>query len=252
MSPQNRKLVSVIIPCYNEAGSIKKVVRDFHKSELTNAAFDFDIIVIDNASTDGTADKARETDARVISEPKKGKGRAIRAGFNNIHPRASYVVMIDGDDTYRPEEVLRLLEPLHHGFCDAVVGSRLSGKIHNNSMTFLNRFGNWTFTHMVRYFYSGANVTDVLSGYFAWKRKTIDELVPHLKAPHFAIEMEMITKMAKMGYEVYSVPITYNQRLGEANLRPFGDGFPILIMFLKNLHWKHRVNTEDGLVEEEV
>ena len=250
MSPQSRKLVSVIIPCYNEEASIAKVVKDFHKSELAKAAFDFDIIVVNNASKDKTAEVAAKAGARVIDEPRKGKGRAVRAGMANISPRASYVVMIDGDDTYRPEEVLRLLEPLHHGFCDAIVGSRLSGKIDENSMTRLNRMGNWFFTHLVRYFYNGANVTDVLSGYFAWKRDAMKELLPHLHAPHFAIEMEMITKMARMGHEVYSVPISYNSRQGDTDLRPLGDGVPIMMMFIRNLFWK-RSSVAGEAVEEE-
>jgi dolichol-phosphate mannosyltransferase len=247
---RRRQLVTVVIPCYNEARGIKKVIHDFHKSELTKEAFEFDILVVDNASTDDTYKIAQAAGARVIREPRKGKGRAMRTGFRNIRPDADFVVMIDGDDTYRPEEALRLLEPLHHGFCDVVVGSRLSGKIHGGSMSRLNRLGNWGFTHMVRLLYR-ANVTDVLSGYFAWKREVIEELTPHLHAPHFAIEMEMITKMSRMGCDIYSVPISLHQRKGEANLRPFGDGVPILLMFMRNLLWSPSAIKEGDVTKDE-
>jgi dolichol-phosphate hexosyltransferase len=241
-----KQLVTVVIPCHNEAKSIKKVIQDFHKSELTKNSFDFDILVVDNNSTDNTTEVALKAGARVIKEPKKGKGNAMRTGFDNIAPNAKYVVMLDGDDTYRPEEVLRLLEPLHHKFCDVVVGSRLGGKIYGDSMDNLNRAGNWGFTHLTRFFYQ-VNVTDVLSGYFAWKREAIEKLAPHLRSQGFAIEMEMLTKMARMGLEVYSVPISYNQRAGESNLRPFYDGYRILSMLAKNLKWSP---TEATLKEE--
>jgi glycosyltransferase involved in cell wall biosynthesis len=234
---QEKLLVSVIIPCYNESASIAKVLRDFHKSSLAKASFVFDLLVIDNNSTDNTGDIARQAGARVILEPQKGKGHAMRTGFANIDPKAKYVLMIDGDDTYRPEEALRMLEPLHHGFCDVVVGSRLGGKVHGGAMRRFNRGGNWLYTHLVRLIYK-ANVTDVLSGYFAWKREVIDTLTPRLLSPGFTIEMEMITKMARMNYEIYSVPISYYPRAGHSNLQPIHDGIQILKMFFRNLRWE--------------
>lgn len=241
-------VVSVIIPCHNEEESIAKVLKGFHKGMLAKEAFTFDLIVVDNNSTDQTAAIAEQAGARIISEPHKGKGNAMRAGFRNIDPNAEYVVMIDGDDTYRPEEVLRMLEPLYNNFCDVVVGSRLGGKIHGEAMNTLNRGGNWLYTHLVRIIY-GLNVTDVLSGYFAWKRTVIDELAPHLHAHGFAIEMEMITKMSKMHLRVNSVPISYYQRGGISNLRPFHDGIRILSTLSKNTRW-HYPKEVEGLEEE--
>jgi dolichol-phosphate mannosyltransferase len=171
----------------------------------------------------------------------------MRTGFQAIAPDAEYVVMLDGDGTYRPEEVIRLLEPLVTDFCDVVVGSRLSGKIHGDAMRFVNRGGNWIYTHLVRIIYR-LNVTDVLSGYFAWKRCVIDELAPYLRSSGFAIEMEMITKMSRMKCQVYSVPISYHQRGGKSHLRPFYDGTRILRTFSKNLRWHPK---EVGALEEE-
>lgn len=81
-------------------------------------------------------------------------------------------------------------------------------------------------------------MTDVLTGYFAWTRKTMETLRPHLVSEGFAIEMEMITKMAKLGDEIYCVPISYHARAGESNLRPFYDGSRILSLLIRNIFWK--------------
>jgi dolichol-phosphate mannosyltransferase len=243
------KRVTVIIPCYNEAEGIEKVVRGFHKGNLLKDVFDFDVLVIDNNSTDDTAIIAVNAGARVISEPRRGKGNAVRTGFANIDPKADYVMMIDGDDTYRPEEALRLLEPLHSGFCDVIIGSRLGGKITDDAMSTLNRGGNWMFAHLVRIIYR-LNLTDVFSGYYAWKREIVDELAPHLHSQGFAIEMEMITKMARMKCEVYSVPISLNLRKGTSSLRPFHDGIRVLKTFTANLTWHHKMRKDQEFEEE--
>lgn len=173
----------------------------------------------------------------VLFEPKKGKGNAIRAGFSFISRDTHYVVMLDGDDTYKPKEIPRLIEPLDSGFCDVVVGSRLMGKVNDGAFKFTNRVVNWCYAFMVRQFYK-ANITDVLSGFFAWKREVLDELKGSLNSDGFAIEMEMITKMVKMGHEIYSVPITYDVREGESKISSIRDGLLISKMFLKNIFWK--------------
>lgn len=229
--------IAVIIPCYNEAAGIATVINKFPHDKLAKYGFDIQVFVVDNNSTDNTAEVARQTGATVLTETKKGKGNALITGFKNLPDDIDYVAMMDGDDTYSPNELLRMVEPLHNNFCDVVIGSRLSGKMEGDSMTLFNRFGNWLFTHSVRYIYR-ANVTDVLTGYFAWKKTAIDQLYPHLVSEGFAIEMEMITKMAKMNIEISSVPISYTQRAGESNLRPVQDGYRIMKMMLQNLFWK--------------
>jgi glycosyltransferase involved in cell wall biosynthesis len=231
------KNLVALIPCYNEENSIGTVISKFDKKLIKKNGFNLNIIVIDNNSKDKTAQVAKKHGATVISELKKGKGNAMRTGFSRLPKDTDYVIMLDGDDTYDPGEVLRMIEPLDSGFCDVVIGSRLGGKIHGDSMTLFNQMGNWIFTHLVRYVYR-ANVTDVLTGYFAWKKKSIDQLAPHLISDGFAIEMEMITKMARLKQDITSVPISYTQRSGESNLHPIRDGFRILFMFLRNLSWK--------------
>lgn len=226
----------ILIPCHNEEESIGKVIKKMPFQHLRHIGLEPEVIVINNKSTDRTREVALEAGARVIDEPRKGKGNAMRRGFASLPADTKYVVMLDGDDTYAPKEVLRLVEPLQSGFCKVVIGSRLSGRMQDNAMNKLSRLGNWLFTHMVRLTYKVA-VTDVLTGYFAWTKEAIDDLAPHLRSNGFAIEMEMITKMARLNYEIYSVPISYHPRIGSSNLQPFSDGARILKMFLKNIRW---------------
>ena len=234
--PDSKK-VAVIIPCYNEAASIAQVISGFPLDQLTRDGIQLQTYVVDNNSSDDTASIAKAAGATVIHESKKGKGNALRTGFLSVPEDVDYVVMLDGDDTYSPEEVMRLIEPLRSDFCDVVIGSRLYGHIQSTAMSKLNRLGNRFFTSAVRLLYR-ANVTDVLTGYFAWKKPTLDALGPHIKSPGFAIEMEMITKMARLGHRMAAVPISYHPRAGQSNLHPFKDGCRILSMLLKNITWR--------------
>ena len=228
--------LTILIPCYNEEESIAQVIEKVPKEKLRHLGLETEIIVVNNNSTDKTREVAEKAGAIVIDEKRKGKGNAMRRGFASLSADTKYVVMLDGDDTYHPSEVIRLVEPLQSGFCKVVIGSRLGGRMQSDAMNNVSRLGNWLFTHMVRLTYKVA-VTDVLTGYFAWTKEAIDDLAPHLHSAGFAIEMEMITKMARLKYEIYSVPISYHPRIGTSNLRPVHDGFRILKMFTKNLRW---------------
>lgn len=228
--------VAALIPCRNEERGIGAVIQAFPRTQLLRHGFSLDIVVIDNASTDRTAELARDHGARVVYEPTRGKGNAMRRAFHEIRD-ADFVVMLDGDDTYLAGEIFRLIELIDSGFCDAVVGSRLGGRIVDGSMPLMNRAGNWLFSHIVRALYR-VNVTDVLTGYFAWRSDVLIALRDHIHSQGFTIEMEMITKMARMGYDVYSVPITYRQRAGGSHLRPVSDGARILVECFRNIAWR--------------
>jgi dolichol-phosphate hexosyltransferase len=235
MKPKEK--VTVLIPCRNEEKGIAEVIKNFPRDILRNKGFELEVIVIDNNSTDRTAEVARLNGATVIFEENKGKGNTMRKGFQSIAQDTDYVVMLDGDDTYRSEEILKLLEPLREGLHDVAMGCRLSGTIRGGAMKDLNHKGNKLFSFLVRSFYR-VPVTDVLTGYYAWKSKVIKELHPHLNSKGFSIEMEMVTKMARLGHKIISIPITYEMRLGESSLRPFHDGIHILKTFAINLFWR--------------
>ena len=231
------KKITVIIPCYNEEKGIGKVIKDIPKEKLKKLGYKTEVLVIDNNSTDKTKLVAVNNGTKVIFEPKQGKGNALRTGFRNISKDTDYVVMLDGDNTYKAYEIPRLIEPLNSGFCDVIIGSRLEGKIKGHSMSPSHRLANWFFTFITRHFY-GANVTDTCTGYFAWKAKVVRKLNGYIKSQGFAIEAEMITKLAKLGHRVYSVPITYEKRHGDSKLSPIGDGLKITWMLIKNVGWK--------------
>jgi len=235
------KKISILIPCYNEEGGIGKVLSSIPHEKLKLLGYDPEIIIVDNNSTDRTAQVAKKYGARVVFEPKKGKGNALRTGFLSLSPDSKYVVMLDGDNTYKAAEIPRLLEPLESRFCDVVVGSRLGGVMKDKSLKHSNRAANWIYTFLVRHFYH-ANVTDVLSGFFAWKRKVTDDLAKHTESTGFSIEMDMITKTVLLGYSMCSVPITYDIREGETKIEALKDGVKIMAVLMINLIWHpHRV-----------
>lgn len=236
------KTLTVLIPCYNEEKGVKKVIQGIPKEKLKAWGYDVDVVVVDNNSKDKTAEVARKAGARVIFERKQGKGYAMRTGFKTIK-KSDIVVMIDGDNTYKTSEILRLIEPINNKFCDVVLGSRLGGNIAKGSMPGFNRLGNWLFTFLVRVGYNG-NITDVCTGYFAWKGSKLKELNKYIEADGFSLEMEMVTKMARMNFKISSVPITYKKREGRAHLNPIKDGKKIIHAWIRNLRWKPCGNLE--------
>ena len=229
--------ITVLIPCYNEAEAIAEVVRKVPTRDLKAYGYDVEVLVVDNNSKDNTAEVARNAGARVVHEGKQGKGNALRTGFYSLSDDTDFVVMLDGDDTYRADEILRLVEPIKNGFAQVILGSRILGSISVGSMRRFNRMGNVIYSWLVRTVYR-VPVTDVLTGYYAWSIDAVKELRPHLTSTNFAIEMEMTTKMARLHHRMYSVPISYDARQGDSSLHPIRDGLRIMRMFLRNLTWK--------------
>lgn len=244
------KKILVIVPCYNESEAIAHVLKAFPQKKLSHLRWQLDVMVVDNNSTDDTSAVAKKHGASVITEEKKGKGYALLSGLKAVPDDVDYIVMLDGDNTYYPKEIIRMIEPLDSNFCDAILGSRIQGKIQNGAMSQMSRIGNWMFSFLVRYFYQ-VNVTDVLTGYFAWKKSALDTLLPHLHSTGFDIEMDMITKMARLGLEVYSVPISYHQRIGDSKLNHLSDGWEIMKTFVANLSWspQQKPSTQTDIID---
>jgi glycosyltransferase involved in cell wall biosynthesis len=110
------KKISIVIPCFNEEKGIGKVIDAVPQKALKKLGFKTEVIVIDNNSKDNTSKVAKEHGASVVFEKKQGKGAALITGFRSLSPDTDYVVMLDGDNTYRPSEIPRLIEPLHSNF----------------------------------------------------------------------------------------------------------------------------------------
>lgn len=243
------KKITILIPCYNESAGIGSVIDGFKAMADQTLGYDFEIVAVDNNSKDNTAEVATRHGATVHFEGKKGKGNAMRSAFAQISPDTDFVVMLDGDDTYRASEVMRLIEPLEAGYCTVILGSRLKGKMQRDAMSAFNRFGNHVFTILARVFY-GVQATDVLTGYYAWKADAVRKMTPHLTSEGFTIEIEMVAKMAKLGESIFSVPISYDARAGESNLRPVKDGIKILKVLILNLFWTPTATHAQLLVNE--
>src|SRR3989344_1811710 len=152
------KKIVILIPCLNEEKGIGNVIDEIPVGLLKLLGYEIQVIVINNNSTGKTAEVARQRNVKVIHEEKPGKGNALRAGFESVEPDTEIVVMLDGDNTYKSKEILRMVEPIASGFCDVVVGSRLGGKVKDNSLKFTNRLANWSCTFLVRQIYR-ANIT---------------------------------------------------------------------------------------------
>src|SRR5262249_39487030 len=155
-----------IIPCYNEEEGIAEVIRKFPRQKLAANGCTLHVLVIDNNSKDRTAEVARAAGAEVITKRKQGKSHTERTRFYSIPADTDYVVMLDGDDTYKSEEIWRLVEPIDSGFAKAIIGSRMHGHINTGSMKRLNHLGNRVYSRLVRTGYK-VKVTDVLTGYYA-------------------------------------------------------------------------------------
>jgi len=215
--------VAVVVPCHNEAATAGKVVRDF-RAALPEAQ----VLVVDNASTDATAETARQAGARVLHEPRPGKGFALLAGFREARG-ADYFVMVDGDDTYPAEDVVKLLAAAGAG-ADMVVGTRLAGA-EQGAFRAGHSLGNRLFNLLVRMLF-GVRTGDLFSGYRVLSRRFL-ETTP-LIARGFEVEAELALQAVVQGYRTVEVPIRYRARPEESpsKLHTYRDGYRILMAIL--------------------
>lgn len=213
--------VAVVIPCYNEAVTIGKVVDDF-RSALPGAR----VLVYDNNSTDGTAKIAREHGAEVKRERRQGKGNVVRQMMRDID--ADFYVMVDGDDTYPAEAAPALLAPLLSDEADMVVGDRLSnGSYGSENGRAFHGFGNDLVRLLIKWIY-GFEFSDVMTGYRAYNR-TFAMTMP-VTSPGFEIETELSIHAVDKGWRIAEVPIDYRDRPegSESKLSTFSDGWKVL------------------------
>jgi glycosyltransferase involved in cell wall biosynthesis len=211
--------IAVLIPALNEEQTIADVIHGFRAA--CPAAR---IIIFDNASTDGTARRARAAGAEVWHEPRRGKGNVVQSMFRSID--ADVYVMVDGDATYPPERVLDLIRPVLDGSADMVIGSRL---LHGSESDFraLNRIGNVFYATLLRRLF-GFRITDLLSGYRAFSRRLVKTLP--LLGGGFETEAEMTIKAVHRGFRVVEVPVSLVSRPAgsTSKIRVVQDGLLIL------------------------
>ena len=219
----SRDKIAVIIPCYNEALTIGKVVEDFRR-ELPEAS----VYVYDNNSTDGTAEIANGSGAIVRNEPRQGKGNVCRQMFRDID--ADCYLMVDGDDTYPAESARELCEPILAGKADMVVGDRLSNGTYaqQNDRAF-HGFGNDLVRTMIKWIY-GYGFEDVMTGYRAMSRPFV-KTFPVL-SEGFQIETELSIHAVDRRWRIVDVPVEYRDRPegSVSKLNTVSDGLKVLAM----------------------
>lgn len=214
---------AVLIPCYNEAVTIAKVVDDF-KSALPHA----EIYVYDNNSSDTTAEIARRHGAIVRHEPRQGKGNVVRQMFRDID--ADCYLMVDGDDTYPAEAASALCNPILRGEADMTVGDRLSnGSYAEENKRAFHGFGNNLVRTMIKVIY-GYSFDDVMTGYRAFSKPFV-KTFPVL-SEGFQIETELSIHAVDRRWRIVDVPIIYRDRPegSESKLSTFSDGMKVIMM----------------------
>jgi glycosyltransferase involved in cell wall biosynthesis len=211
-------LVSVVIPCLNEAETIEACVKRA-AGALEAAGLRGEVIVADNGSDDGSAELARRAGAVVVDEPRRGYGSAYLAGFGAA--QGDYIVMADADLTYDFGDIPRFVEELRGG-ADFVVGDRMDN-IHPGAMPWLHRYvGNPVLTGVLNVFFR-TGVKDAHCGMRALRRDTLAVLDLRTTGMEFA--SEMVIRAAKAGLRIAQVPIEYHPRGGESKLSSFRDGW---------------------------
>lgn len=215
------KEVNVIFPALNEEQTIGKVIEEVPVADLARKGYRVQIIVVDNGSNDRTGEIASSKGARVIVEPRRGKGRAIRTAFESIS--GDFVFMLDADFTYPATSIPSMLELLERDY-DVVLGSRLKGKMERGAMRTLNLVGNRLLALMANLLY-GTKISDLCTGCWGLKRDVIKTM--KLDATGFELEANMFIEIAKQGYRIGEVPIQYRKRKTPSKLSSIQAGYRI-------------------------
>lgn len=204
------RAVAIVIPALDEADSVGASV------EALRAQTDAPIYVVDNGSTDATAEVAAAAGAVVVSEPRRGYGYACLAGSNAaLDDGAEVLVYFDADQSSRPDELDRVVAPIESGAADLVLGSRLLGTVEPGSMAPHQRFGNWMTAAMMRRIYR-IEVTD-LGPFRAIRSEVFTRL--EMSEMTFGWPTEMTLRCATTGARIVEVPVTWQARLaGESKV----------------------------------
>lgn len=225
--------IAVLIPCYNEAQTIQKVVDDY-KAVLPQA----DIYVYDNNSTDNTAEIAQREGAIVCREYRQGKGNVIRSMFRDIE--AECYLMIDGDDTYPAEHAREMCQLVLGGKADMVIGDRLSSTYFEENKRPFHNFGNDIVRKFINLLWHPKKpIKDVMTGYRAFSPMFV-KTFPIL-SQGFEIETEMTIHALDKNLLIESMPVQYRDRPAgsESKLNTYTDGAKVLLtIFNMYRHYK--------------
>jgi glycosyltransferase involved in cell wall biosynthesis len=223
-----QRCLSVVMPCFNEEGSVKEII-----GRVLASPYVRELIVVDDSSTDASVEAVGTVDdprIRLIEQrPNRGKGAALRAGFEAA--TSDYVIVQDADLEYDPAEYGDVLGPLLDGRADVVFGSRfLAGRPHR-VLYFWHSVGNKLLTTLSNMF-TDLNLTDMETCYKAFRREVLEQI--HLREDRFGFEPEITAKVARHGWRVYEVGISYNGRTyAEGKKIGWHDGMHALVCIVK-------------------
>lgn len=208
-------LLSVVIPVYNERKYVTTILDRVREVPLRK-----EIILIDDCSRDGTTELLREFAERDWQDPlnrvrvlfhevNQGKGAAVRTGFRAA--KGDVVVIQDADLEYNPAEIPRLIQPIVEGNADVVFGSRFLGERPHRVLYFWHYVGN-RFLTLLSNCFTNLNLTDMETCYKVFRREVLLDVTPHLKQGRFGFEPEITAKIARRGYRVFELGISYHGR----------------------------------------
>ncbi len=220
---QKVEMVSVVIPTLNEAGNILEALTTIEK-ELK---YPKEIIVVDGNSTDGTKEIVKQTNCRLIIEPRRGYGIALRKGMKNA--KGNIIVMVDGDGTYEVKHINRLLNTLVKSDAELVLATRMYDP--GKAMGLMNFVANKVITFCFNMLYK-QGLSDSQSGFRAISHSAIEKVELHEGDMSFATEM--LVKFAKKGFKMVEVPTVYKPRkYGKTKLRKIKSGIEIFATMVK-------------------
>jgi glycosyltransferase involved in cell wall biosynthesis len=219
--------LTIVVPAYNEAGTIEAVVE-----RLRELPFSLQIIVVDDCSTDDTAAIAARLEGvqLVRHDVNRGKGAALRSAFAEAHGKI--VVIQDADLEYDPVDIPELVAPIRSGVADAVFGSRLIGGRPQRAHLFWHKVGNRALSLLTNVLYN-TTLSDMETGYKAFTLEVLRSIEP-LYESDFRIEPELTAKICRGGFRIYEVPIAYYGRSYEEGKKiTWRDGFPAVFALVK-------------------
>lgn len=227
MQTRNKPTVTVLIPALNEGKLIKKIIRDCFgiKQYIVDV-----LVVIDCKTSDNTEQEAKKNGARVIWGNEPGKGSSVKYALG--HLKGDYVIQIDSDYQFIPQDIPKMIEPLINGY-DVTLGTRYQkgSSIEKGSVTLFKLIGSFILS-LLTSLCAWKLVTDVMAGFKGFKTSVLKDLNPQVS--HFGYEAELVIRASQKKYKIKNIPITYRKRAsGRSSVNSIKHGFLVLGTIIK-------------------